>query len=130
MFEEEQSYIRGMRKLYSPKIEKVSITVEVKLNQIYAQGMRPFKQYHEIRKYFTEGKQRDANTNEVQRHLRLHDLGMGKYLKDKYALWINFRTIDENTLHGTGKNVGSQGGGITLQIKKQAESAGALHAYI
>ena len=55
---------------------------------------------------------------------------MGEYLNDKYALWINFRRIDENTFHGTGKKVGSGGGGITLQIEKKAESAGAHNAYI
>ena len=38
--------------------------------------------------------------------------------------------IDENTLHGTGRGMGSVGGGITLQIEKNAETAGALKAYI
>ena len=60
----------------------------------------------------------------------LHDLGMGEYLNNKYALWIDFRTIDENTLHGTGRRVGIEGGGITLQIKKKVESDVVLNAYI
>ena len=130
MFKEKQSYIRDMSKFYNPNIEKVSVTVEGKPNQVYAQGIRPFEQYDEICKYFTKGKQRDANTNEVQKHLRLHDLGMRKYLEDKYALWIDFRMINENTLHGTSGKVGSKRGGITLQIEKKVESAGALNAYI
>ena len=87
--------------------------------------MRSFEEYDEICKYFAEGKQRDTNTNEVQKHLRLHDLGIGEYLISKYALWINFRTID-----GTNAKVGSKGGGITLQIEKKMELAGALNAYI
>ena len=67
----------------------------------------------------------------MQKNSWLHDLGVGVYLTDKYALWIDFRAIDENTLHGTGRKVGSEGGGITLQIEKKAESAEALiNAYI
>ena len=62
--------------------------------------MRSFEQYDETCKYFAEGKQKDNNANEVQKHLQ-HDLGMGEYLTDKYALWLDFRTIDENSLHGT-----------------------------
>ena len=62
--------------------------------------------------------------------MQLHDFGVGEYLTNKYALWIDFRTTDENTLHGTGRKVGSEGGGITLQIEKKAESAGTLNAYI
>ena len=77
-----------------------------------------------------EGKQRDTNTNEVQKHLQLHDVSLGEYVTDKCALWLNFRTINENILHGLGRMIGSTGGGITLQIKKKAEMAGALEAFI
>ena len=84
---EEQSYSRDTSTFYNPKIEKVSVTVESKPNQLYVQGMRLFEQYDEICKYFAEGKQRDANPNEGQKHLRLHDLGLGESLNDKYALF-------------------------------------------
>ena len=45
--------------------------------------MRSFEQYDEARKYFTEGVQRD---NDVQKQLELHDLSVGEYLVNKYAL--------------------------------------------
>ena len=54
-----------------------------------------------IYKYFTEGKQKDNNANEVQKHLQPHDLSVGEYLNNKYALWLDFRTADESTLYGT-----------------------------
>ena len=130
LFEEEQSYTRDMSKFYNPKIQKVSVIVEGKPNQLYAQGMRSFEQYDEICKYFTEGKQRDNNANEIQKHLQLYDLSLGEYLVNKYALWLDFRTIDENELHGTGRHIENASEGITLQVEKKAESAGALNAYI
>ena len=92
--------------------------------------MRSFEQYDEICKYFTEGKQRDNDANEIQKHLQLYDLSLGEYLVNKYALWLDFRTIDENELHGTGRRIENGSEGITLQIEKKAESAGALNAYI
>ena len=67
--------------------------------------MQSFEQYNEIYKFFTKGKQRDPNANEIQKHLQLHDLSIGEYLTDKYALWLDFRTIDENTLHGMGRRM-------------------------
>ena len=66
LFEEEQSYTRDTSKFYNPKIQKVSVIVEGKPNQLYAQGMRSFEQYDEICKYFTEGKQRESDANEIQ----------------------------------------------------------------
>ena len=130
LFEEEQSYTRDTSKFYNPKIQKVSVIVEGKPNQLYAQGMRSFEQYDEICKYFTEGKQRDNGANEIQKHLQLYDLSFREYLINKYALWLYFRTIDENELHGMGRRIENASESITLQIEKKEESAGALNAYI
>ena len=130
LFEEEGSYTRDTSKFYNPKIQKVSVIVEGKPNQLYVQGMRLFEQYDEICKYFAEGKQRDNDANEIQKHLQLYDLSLGEYLVNKYALWLDFRTIDENELHGTGRRIENASEGITLQIEKKEESAGALNAYI
>ena len=87
--------------------------------------MRSFEKYDEARKYFTKGRL----ANVVQAQLQLYDLSVGEYLVNKYALWLDFRTIDENELHGMGRQIGNTSGGITKQIKK-AETAGALSAYI
>ena len=100
LFEGEQPYARDTGKFYNPKIQKASVIIEGKPNQLYTQGMRSFEQYDEICKYFAEGMQRDNN---VQKQLQLHNINVGEYLTDKYALWLDFRTIDKTSLHGTGR---------------------------
>ena len=128
LFEEEQkSYTRDMSKFYNPKIDEVSVIVEGKPNQLYAKGMQSFEQYDEICKYLAEGKQKDNNANEVKKQLQLHDLSVGEYLTNKYALWLDFRMIDENYLHGAGRKI--EKSEINIQIKKKAERAGDLTAY-
>ena len=92
--------------------------------------MRLFEQYEEACKYFAEGKQKDDNANAVQKHLQLHDLGVGEYLTYKYALWLNFRMIEENSLHGMGRRIENALEEITLQVEKKAETAENLSAYI
>ena len=128
LFEDEQSYTQDTSKFYNPKKQKVSVIVEGKPNQLYVQGMRSFERYDEICKYFAERKQRDKDANEIQKHLQLYDLSLGEYLVN--ALWLDFRRIDENELHGTDRRIENASEGITLQIEKKAESAGALNAYI
>ena len=130
LFEGEQPYTRDTSKFYNPKIQKVSVIVEGKSNHLYVQGMRSFEQYDEICKYFAEGVQKDNNANEIQKHLQLHNVSVGEYLTDRYALWLDFRTIDENSLHGMSRRIENRSEGITLQIEKKAESAGSLNAYI
>ena len=98
LFEAEQSYTRDMSSFYNPRVQKVFVIIESKPNQLYPQGMQLFEQYDEICKYLAKGKQKDNNTNEVQKHLQLHDLRMGEYVTDKYALWLDFKRIDENIM--------------------------------
>ena len=68
-----------------------------------------------------------TNTNEVQ--LKCYDLSVREQV-NKYALWLDFRMLDENTLQEIGRRIENALEGITLQIKKKADSAGALNAYI
>ena len=108
LFEEEQPFTLDTSKFHNPKIQKVTVTVEGKPNQLYSQGMRSFEQYDEAPKYFAEGRL----ANEVQAQSQLYDLSVGEYLVNKYALWLDFRTTDENELHGKGRQVGNTSGGI------------------
>ena len=66
----------------------------------------------------------------MQKQLKLHDLIVRDYLTDNYALWLNFITIDEYSLHGTSRSKENASERITLLIEKKAESAGSLSAYI
>ena len=126
LFEEEQPFAQDTSRYYNPKIQKVSVTVEGKPNQQYFQWMRLFEQYDEAHKYFAEGRLADK----TQAQLQLHNVSVAEYLDNKYALWLDFRTIDENELHGTGRQIGNTSSGITIQVEKKAETAGALKAYI
>ena len=120
LFEEEKSYTQDTSKFYNPKIQKVSVTIEGKPNQLYTQGMRSFEQYDEACKYFTEGRL----ANDVQAQLQFYDVSLEEYLINKYALWLDFRMIDKNKLHRMGRRIENASEGITLQSEKKAETAG------
>ena len=76
LFEEEKPFARDMSKFYNPKIQKVTITIEGKPDQLYFQGMRSFDQYDEGCKYLAEGRL----ANETQAQLQLYDVSVGEYL--------------------------------------------------
>ena len=39
----------------------------------------------------------------IQKDLQLHNVNIASYYTDKYAPWLDFRTIDDNRLHGLGR---------------------------
>ena len=54
-----------------------------------------------------------------KKHLQLYNLSLVEYLVNKFALWLDFKTIDENELHRAGRHIENALEGITLQIEKK-----------
>ena len=121
-------FTRDTEEFYNPKITKVEVTVEGVPNELYAQNMEYRHQYDEIVKHFAEGRLKEAGA--IQKDLQLHNVDIASYYTDKYALWLDFRTIDHNRLHGSGRRLENTSEGIRLQITKKAESAGKLSCYL
>ena len=119
---------RDTEEFYNPKITKVDVTMDGVPNELYAQNMEYRHQYDEIIKHFSEGHLKGAGW--VQKNLQLHNINIASYYTDKYALWLDFRTIDDNALHGSGRRLENTSEGIRLQITKKAESAGKLSCYL
>ena len=66
--------------------------------------------YDEITKHFREGRLKDADA--IQKDLHLHEINKTSYYTDKYALKSDFRTIDDNKLHGSGRQLETTSQGI------------------
>ena len=94
---------RDTEEFFNPKITKVEVTVEGVPNESYAQNMEYRHQYNEIIKHF--GEVRLKGTGAIQKDLQLHDVNIVSCYTDKYALWLGFRTIDDNRLHGSGRQL-------------------------
>ena len=131
IFTQERSatkFARNTEEFYNAKITKVEVTMEGVPNELYAQNMEYRHQYDEIIKHFAEGRLKEAGA--IQKDLQLHNVNIASYYTDKYALWLDFRTIDDNRLHGSGRRLENTSEGIRLQITKKVESAGKLSCYL
>ena len=122
------AYSRDTEKFYNPKITNVMITLDGNPNQLFASGMRPHQQFSEIKKIFADGKHR-TNTH-VAKELELADIKLEDYATTKYALCLDMRTTDDDSLHGSGRKIEGASQSIQIQIEKKAETAGNLDAYV
>ena len=59
-----------------------------------------------------------------------HLISLASYYTDKYALWLDFRTIDDNRLYGSGRGLENTSEGICLQITKEAGASAKLSCYL
>ena len=113
--------IEILKNFFNPKITKVEVTVEGVPDELYAQNMEYRHQCDEIMKHFSEGWLKESGA--IQKDLRLHNVNIASYYTDKYALWLDFRTIDNDKLHRLGRRLENTSEGIHLQITKEAGSA-------
>ena len=94
-------FTHDTEEFFNPKIMKAKVTVGGVPNELYAQNMEYRHQYDEIVKHFAEGQLKEAGA--IQKDLQLHNVNIASYHTDKYALWLDFRTIDDNRLHVSGR---------------------------
>ena len=97
-------------------------------NELYGQNMEYRHQYGKIVKHFAEGRLKEAGV--IQKDLQLHNINIASYYTDKYALWLDFRTTDNNRLHSSGRRLENTSEGIRLQITKESGSADKLSCYL
>ena len=121
-------FTRDTEEFFNPKITKVEVTMEGVPNEHYAQDMEYRHQYDEIVKHFAEGRLKEAGA--IQKDLQLHNVNIASYYTDKYALWLDFGTIDDNRLHGSGRQLENTSEGICLQITKEAGASAKLSCYL
>ena len=102
------------------EVEKVKVTIEGNPNSVYSQGLVRSEVYDEARRFF-------GTTNDLCND----NLSKLEFLKDKYAIVIDLRTVDdENTVHSGRKLIGTQSG-VLLEIEKLATTVDLLcHVFV
>ena len=126
----QQPFARDIEAFYNPKITKVEVTIKGVPNQLFSQGMRAYRMWDEAKKFFAAGSKRQPEVAEVAKDIAVAYVSLGEFLTSKLTLWLDLRTTDDDWLHDSGRRVENASEGVTIQITKQAEAAGALNIYL
>ena len=99
-----------------PNLTRVNVTVEGNPNDIYSEGLAKHDMYREAVRFFT-------NTEKY--------LGRRKYYTDKFACAIDFRTVDDDTVSGSGRKLVGTQAGILLEIEKETTTTDvSCHVFV
>ena len=113
-----EGYVGGARdseKTFNPDITEVKVVVNGIPNKIYSQGMKTRDFWEEIFRRF--GKENSL--------LDSTDF----YAGDRFALFIDLRSMKENNLHGSGLRLVNTKG-VQLSIKRNTSGSGNAKCYL
>ena len=83
-------------KFIFPNLTRVNVTVEGNPNDICSEGLAKRDMYREAVRFFA--------STECEKYLGMNSVSRRKYYTDKFACVIDFRTVDDDTVGGTGQN--------------------------
>ena len=101
---------RDSEKYINPYITKVKVTVNGVPNRVHNEGINGTDMWRELTRHFNPHARGGANMN------------LTKYLTDnKYALWIDLRSMADTTMHGNGQRLVNTQDGVQLEIERDAK---------
>ena len=95
-----------------PNLTQVDVTVEENPNDIYSRGLAKRDMYREAVRFF--------NSDDCEKYLGTTRVSRRKYNTDKFACVIDFRTVNDNTISGSGRKLIGTQAGILMEIEKEA----------
>ena len=94
-----------------PNLTQVDVTVEGNPNDIYSRGLAKRNMYKEAVRFF--------GNDDCEKYIGIECVPRRKYYTDKFACVIDFRTVDNDTVSGSGRKLVGTQAGILLEIEKE-----------
>jgi hypothetical protein len=114
---------RDSEKFVDPNITNVKFTIDDIPNKVYNTGYRNLHQWEEIVKHFVP---------EELKKSQAIDIDMSLYHgSNKFGLWVDLRSTEDNNLHGSGKRHEAKSG-LMMEITKRDLGDGkhVMHIFI
>ena len=111
---------RDTEHYFNPDITKVKVTVNGVPNRVYNEGLSGSDMWQELTRHFNP-----------HSGSGLPNMTLAKYLTgNKFGLWIDLRSMADNTMHGNGQRLVNTQDGVQLEIHRKASGSGTTNCYI
>ena len=106
-----------------PNLTRVNITVEGNLNDIYSEGHAKRDMYREAVRLF--------GSSTCEKYLGSKCVSQRKFYRDKFTCIIDFRTVDDENVSGSGRKLVGTQAGILMEIEKETTTADlSCHVFV
>ena len=110
---------RDSKKFFNPGIKSVKVNVNGVPNKVYSQGMKGLDLWGEVYRHFRKN-------DESIMQIDTTDF----YTGDMFGLFIDLRSMGDNTLHGSGLRLMNTKDSVQLEIERNPSGSGSVKCYI
>lgn len=87
--------------------------------------------YRESYTFFSGAYKEVIETDETSKELKLRYIKPYDFYTKNYCIWLDFRNVPDTVIHGNGREIDSETGGVQIQIKrKSGTGTGSVFAFI
>ena len=105
------------------KLTRVNVTVEGNPNDIYSEGLAKRDIYRDAIRFF--------GSSTCEKYLGSKCVSRRKFYTDKFACVIDFRTVDDQNVSGSGRKLVGTQAGILMEIEKETTSTDlSCHVFV
>ena len=106
-----------------PNLTNVNVTVEGNPNDIYSNGLAKRDMYREAVRFF--------GSSTCEKYLGSKCVFRRKFYTDKFACVIDFRTVDDENVSGSGRKLVGTQAGILMEIEKETTTTDlSCHVFV
>ena len=113
----------GGEEFVFPELKRVNVTVEGNPNDIYSEGLARRDMYREAVRFF--------GSSTCEKYLGSKCVSRRKFYTDKFVCVIDFRTVDDENVSGSGRKLIGTQVGILLEIEKEVTTTDlSCHVFV
>jgi len=110
---------RDSEKFIFPDLTKVVVTINGTPNKLYSDGIEGKDMWEEARRLFVKEKNKTE-------HMDMKKF----YTGDKFGLVIDLRSMADQSMHGSGKELVNSTDGVFLEIERKAKGSGNVKCHV
>ena len=115
-------YTAGTRdsgKYFNPELTKVAVTVNGSPNMLYNNGIEGKDIWEKVDRFFSKTKNRTQ-------HMNLKKF----YTDNNFGLLIDFRSMADHAMHGSGTRPVNTKDGVQLELERNASGSGNVNCHV
>lgn len=116
------SYDSESTSFQNPDVTNVDVTIEGISHKVFKQGLKPYQQWDEIKRHCMPEDLKGTENSHID--------ATSFFAGDKFGLWVDLRSTEDNSLHGSGLRLVNTKDGVQLAMTRSSTEEYTMYIFV